>query len=123
MSETIIKETVFTNPAEHLHKAKEAIKILGWGQNTYLNEDSGKVCALGALRAVSFGVYKNSHYHHKLNVYPSEWGPIYRAEEILSNAMADYGYSNMAEWNDKVERTVEDVLQLYDNAIALLEDK
>lgn len=124
MSEKIFSEAKFDNAAEHLRRAKEAIETLGWEQGSYLGYETGGVCALGALRAASFGVYKNGDYHHKDVIYPSEWAPIYEAEQILEEAFTSNLTSrqfNIAQWNDKEGRKLQDVLKLYDKAIAIAE--
>ena len=85
-----------------LIEARRLIAVEGWVQGDYWNRDKDAYCARGALMAVS---------HCQ---YPEEEVDAWRALEALAGG-------HLTCWNDEPGRTVEDVLALYDRAIAGLE--
>ena len=72
----------------------------GWCQR--IMRRRGSVCIIGSLAVADFDVFAE-------------------AEKFLLEAIRDYGYSysSVAEFNDDISRTKEQVLEVYDRAIEL----
>lgn len=82
-------------PSEVVEKAIEILDDKGWCQNNFVNPD-GKVCLEEALGRANWIVSKNS-------VMP---------EDVYSGVRETTGiskYAFLSEWNDRPERTVEEV--------------
>lgn len=92
-------------PAEVLRKAADVIRARGWRQHDY-GEESGPVCAVGALNVAMGGDPWDDH------------GP-YTAEERLRQFLG-WGDS-VSRWNDARGRTVEEVIAALEKAASLAE--
>lgn len=91
--------------AEILREAKQLLVDRGWCQGN-LQDCHGRRCMLGALRAAGFAM------------------PWYRvAEDMLIRAIGDTGahWSPVAVWNDAKGRTLDEVLNKFDQAIDIAE--
>lgn len=83
---------------EHLQTAARLLVMGGFCRGTYSNE-AGQHCILGAVRAVA-----------------PEYFVVPAAVYTLTDAL---GSHNLANWNDTPGRTKDEVLELFNYAIAL----
>jgi len=103
-------------PAELLQKAKDRLIEKGWTRHDW-GGDAGPNCTLGALIA-EYGLLQ-----------PVTWdAPLYRnrfrAEHYLGEAVDNQGYSGrtITSWNDECARDFNDVMALFDEALALAKE-
>lgn len=85
----------------NLLKAKKLVEG-GWCQKSFHEGDS--YCAMGALMAVE-------------TVRHSDYGFLLEA----INGSDRFNFISLTQWNDKTERTKEQVLKLFDKAIKIAE--
>lgn len=101
---------------EILKKARELIRA-GWAQETFSlhKQDGICYCALGAIGPAAGGYPGDG-------VFVSD-GPAYPAVVVLATALGPSvnPLTSVTVWNDDPKRTQEDVIALYDRAIASLE--
>jgi hypothetical protein len=91
---------------EDLRAAREYIVTHGWCQNVSI--DNGRACAVGGIFAVVGGRMCTYEDTVRRQV----------AFDALRKTLVGRGIScPVADWNDAPERTVEDVLDLYDATI------
>lgn len=90
------------NVSEVAEKAIDAINTYGWTQGDYGSTECG-FCYLGAIE-------------HALGVEDKEWGELTDDEKSLYSWFTDKTFgivgSNAAYWNDRPERTKEEVIDL-----------
>lgn len=108
--------TVATTPVEALERGIEIIKEKGWTQDV-LQDGTGAVCALGAVRAATYGFRRDG----RIRATPPKgaFGILNQAELLLQTAAEKRGAEDIAEYNDANDRTRGQVLRLFRSAIAL----
>lgn len=87
----------------------------GWGQEKYRREDDGpKYCAIGAI----------IHDGDCLILDDASYELRSRAERCIADALPgeDNSYNDVIVYNDSPDTTKEDILKLYDAAIAACTD-
>lgn len=97
-----------------LKNAKELLRQSGLARGTWLNSDTGCMCAEGAVFAAAAGEPVNS-----------PWGMLtfardaaYEAIDVLDEwAETNTAASSIADYNDNYAESVEDVLSAFDKAI------
>jgi hypothetical protein len=90
-----------------LESARNHLLANGWTQHRYTRTDTGEICILRALFLASRDLTWPAH-------------PVYRGVSECDALLRDLvGGQNLSAWNDRQERTPEDVLSLLDAAIAL----
>ena len=114
--------------SEILIQGKQNIVDLGWAQGDYIVTDEDPrneaskvcgVCTLGACRLALLGI--NKTVTPRTDVYldrvleVEDYAAYQDAVDLLEVATGDY---DVAGWNDKVHRTRDDVLAVFDAAIA-----
>lgn len=109
--------------SEVLERGKANIERLGWSQGDYIVTDPGGsrvcgVCSLGALRLATLGIEEVTP---KTDVYLDT---VLEAEEYIAYSDAEdhlgiaTGEIDIAAWNDKAHRTVAEVIDVFNSAIA-----
>jgi hypothetical protein len=102
-----------------LRKARSLIATQGWTQRTCARNAAGEPCGYVEPGATlcSFGAVEASMYHHGLN--RGYVDPIEDKIHGILNATCErlHGVMSYIHWQDRPERTVEEVLALFDAAI------
>lgn len=96
----LLNDVLGKSPADQLQHGRENLLTRGWAQTAgeYLNEETGEVCLVGAL-LIDQTVYLV-------------------ALEYLAAAAGVEDASQLDDWNDDPARTLDEVLAVYDRAIA-----
>ena len=98
-----------------LRKARERI-AQGWAQGQHALDSDGKYTTSGADNAASWCAIGALQSVAPLSMLDDEMAALYCAlERDIRSPLS------LAEWNDSLERTQEDVLRLYDCAIGRLQ--
>jgi hypothetical protein len=92
--------------AEKLDEARKLIEARGWCRNNYTC--GGKVCALGAINAVTSG--------NPTLEFRTPWSAMTCA---LADAIGASGTSEIPTWNDAPERTQAEVIEAFRKASQL----
>lgn len=95
------------NVVETLTRIKEVLMERGWYQGDYLDHDTGSVCILGAHNYVVFN-------DEETEDYPANMGDAFHA---LHDAVNKLNYPDIPDFNDRDERTFNDVIGLIDSTI------
>ncbi len=102
--------------ADDLTFARRVIADRGWKQHEYGTAD-GSVCMLGALNEAITGAPGPTY-----RCDGSGWDRRQRAADLLAEVIRECdglcSTPSVASWNDKSVRTVDEVLTVYDSAIA-----
>lgn len=99
--------------------AAQIIRTRGWCRGTLIDEH-GAVCLLSAIFVASTGkhaaAFYGEHDHDKLTT--DAWGVV---EGLINARYGSYGEGRMTipGWNDQPSRTIEDVLEILDDAVAV----
>ncbi|WIC88932.1 hypothetical protein SEA_SHAGRAT_64 [Rhodococcus phage Shagrat] len=113
--------------SEILIRGKQNIVDLGWAQGDYIVTDEDPrnatakvcgVCTLGACRLALLGIKEvtpRTDVFLDRVIEAEEYAAYQDAIDLLEVATGDY---DVAGWNDKVHRTRDDVLNVFDAAIA-----
>jgi hypothetical protein len=89
---------------ETLQIARAALMQQGWCQGSWQDEN-GRLCTVGALRRAAH----ETHEQFAMEAY-----------ELLCQLSGAY---HLASWNDCMERTLQDVLALFDAAIVIAQQQ
>lgn len=102
------------NVVEVLTEARRKIAEVGWCKGNFVARDEeGKICAYCAYGAISWSIPLELSQPVRVGV--SE-GAIGKLKEVLR---AEHGFDDyIAEWNDAEGRTKEEVIDLFDEALA-----
>lgn len=97
-------------------RAAHALLSRGWCQERYCTSTKDSFCLEGALAEASFGA----------PCWPSAFweGPAFEVERLLLQLLGDEASSSsvkpaLATWNDAVDRTRQEVLDLLETAMAI----
>ena len=113
--------------SEILERGKQNIVDLGWAQGDYIvtsgdpRNDDAKVCGVCTLGACRLALLDIDEVTPKTDVYldrvleHDEYAAYSDAVDLLEIATGEY---DVAGWNDKVHRTRDEVLAVFDAAIA-----
>lgn len=102
--------------SEILMKAKAALLARGWCQGSL--ERNGRVCAVGAITAGLYG--------HPQTLWSDP--PLVAALDLFQRTacgkpMSRFDEYRIGPWNDAPERTLQDVYDAFDAAIAIAEQE
>lgn len=100
--------------SESLKAAKAVLLDRGWFQGDFVNDVTGEVCIVGAMNIVEDGTPRcddDALYAESV------------ASQILHCLVFLDRCDDIGEWNDMHGRTPEEVLALFDRAIAIAESK
>lgn len=107
--------------ADVLRRGRDLLREKGWTQKAYKN-DSGCMCSLGACY-VAAGVpvsEEQTHAHTAEEVSAEDRAD--EAQHFLYRAIREIGgLYGVIDWNDRPERTVEEVYAAFDKAIEIAE--
>lgn len=91
-----------------LLRAAQLIRDRGWCRD--LLEHDGQICAIGAIiLAGGFKIEGNK---------ADAWDPVveHAMKRVAVLCHRRYGFDNVPTWNDQLDRTAEDVIQLLEDA-------
>jgi hypothetical protein len=110
---------------KHVKVLQDARELItkGWTQKVYarladnapihfFNKDACSFCMVGAIYRCNVAIVDNGTTDNYYNYYGIQY---------LWTALGFNGESQLTEWNDIPNRTVDEVLTVYDNAIVLAE--
>lgn len=89
------------SPEVVLKDAAAYIEEKGWHQGSIVNARTGTVCTLGAIKAVTCGLYAAQCDEEGIS-----------AVDLLKDRIRPAGYFMVSHWNDQPKRTKDEVLSL-----------
>lgn len=99
-----------------LKRAKELLEQEGWTQR-YYHDAYGARCAVGALRDSAFGVTEGKPWNDGFDLFKKSEVAVCR----VIGGNVEYPGDAITQYNDAPERTQEEVLNMFDAAVALEE--